>query len=77
MELIVDIAKEDDVESIVKLIDNWLCARENEKDLKNVYVAEFDEKVVGYIAFSQNIHGNEFVRAVIVPYYSLSISYFR
>ena len=24
MELIVDIAKEDDVESIVKLIDNWL-----------------------------------------------------
>jgi len=48
-----------------------------ENDLKNVYVAEFDGKVVGYMAFSQNIHGNEFARAVMVPYYSLSISYFR
>jgi ribosomal protein S18 acetylase RimI-like enzyme len=33
---------------------------ENEKDLTNVYVAEFDRKVVGYMAFSQNIHENEF-----------------
>jgi len=33
---------------------------ENEKDLTNVYVAEFDGKVVGYMAFSQNIHENEF-----------------
>ena len=33
---------------------------ENEKDLTNVYVAEFDGKVVGYMAFSQNILENEF-----------------
>jgi len=33
---------------------------ENEKDLTNVYVAEFDGKVVGYMAFSQNTHENEF-----------------
>jgi ribosomal protein S18 acetylase RimI-like enzyme len=33
---------------------------QNEKDLTNVYVAEFDGKVVGYMSFSQNIHENEF-----------------
>jgi GNAT superfamily N-acetyltransferase len=33
---------------------------ENEKDLTNVYVAEFDGKVVGYMAFSPNIRENEF-----------------
>jgi len=55
----------------------FLARAKMENDLKNVYVAEFDGKVVGYMAFSQNIHGNEFARAVMVPYYSLSISYFR
>lgn len=33
---------------------------ESEKDLKNVYVAEFDGKVVGYMSFSQKIDENEF-----------------
>lgn len=33
---------------------------ESENDLKNVYVAEFDGNVVGYIAFSERIHKNEF-----------------
>jgi ribosomal protein S18 acetylase RimI-like enzyme len=33
---------------------------ESEKNLINVYVAEFDGKVVGYMAFSPNIHENEF-----------------
>jgi ribosomal protein S18 acetylase RimI-like enzyme len=33
---------------------------ENEEDLNNVYVAEFDGKVVGYMAFSQDVRENEF-----------------
>jgi ribosomal protein S18 acetylase RimI-like enzyme len=33
---------------------------ENEGDLKNVYVAESDGKVVGYMAFSQDVRENEF-----------------
>ncbi len=33
---------------------------ESEEDLKNVYVAELDGKVVGYMAFSQDVHTNEF-----------------
>jgi ribosomal protein S18 acetylase RimI-like enzyme len=33
---------------------------ESEEDLKNVYVAEKNRAVVGYMAFSQEIHENEF-----------------
>ena len=32
----------------------------SEQDLKNVYVAELDGKVVGYMAFSKEIHETEF-----------------
>ena len=33
---------------------------ENEEDLKNVYVGEFDGNVVGYLAFSQELLESEF-----------------
>jgi ribosomal protein S18 acetylase RimI-like enzyme len=33
---------------------------ESEEDLKNVYVAQKNRAVVGYMAFSQEIHENEF-----------------
>jgi len=33
---------------------------ENEEDLQNVYVAELNGKVVGYMAFSKEVHMNEF-----------------
>jgi len=33
---------------------------ENEEDLKNVYVGESSGKVVGYMAFSQDVNENEF-----------------
>jgi ribosomal protein S18 acetylase RimI-like enzyme len=33
---------------------------ENEEDIKNVYVAEKDAEVIGYMAFSKEVHENEF-----------------
>jgi len=33
---------------------------ESEKELKNVYVAELDRKVIGYMAFSEKVEENEF-----------------
>jgi ribosomal protein S18 acetylase RimI-like enzyme len=33
---------------------------ENEQDLENVYVAEFNGEVVGYMAFSRRMQENEF-----------------
>jgi ribosomal protein S18 acetylase RimI-like enzyme len=33
---------------------------ENEEDLNNVYVGEIDGRVVGYMAFSQDVRENEF-----------------
>jgi len=39
---------------------------EKEEDLKNVYVAELNGKVIGYMAFSQEVHENEFFGNIFI-----------